>query len=439
MASFAEIAETAHLLKRVCFNVTPERVEETANKGWERAVAELVDNARSPEIISCPEFKNRYNESEPDDFNALVLFEMNRIANAAADDLGNRMLWFWHNVFTSDLKAPPGLLCRQHRLLARHALGSFRTMLEEVTVDPAMLIYLDGWGSYGASPNQNYSRELKELFTLGRRNYTQRDVEAGARALSGWTLEGGGFPPERDGQPYDPDRVRAVYYPEAGWHEPDTYLGVTRAHDVGSIIDTILEQEACAKFVVRKLFQYFVHPSPSEATVESLAAVFRNSNHEIRPLASAMFRHADFRSQQARGARVRFPMEVATAAAAAFSVPVETFDLLSYFYATGFVPFSPPNVAGFPLGARWLSASQTGARARLSLVALGLPKKGRSVKRIFKSDDPVAETLRRACLYEVSSQTRAALEQFARSETNKKERARGLLALAVTSPEFALS
>lgn len=439
MASLDELAEMAHLLKRATFNVTVGRVEEMASKGWEAALTELVDNARSPEISSGPKFRNRYSESDYDDFLALVKFEMNRLANLSGEDIGNRMLWFWHNVLTSDTKAPAALLCRQHQLLAKHALGNFRALLKEITTDLAMLIYLDGWGSYGASPNQNYVRELMELFSLGRGGgYTQRDVESGARALSGWTLEGGNFPPEREGEEFFPERIRSVFYQEAGWSEPVTFLGVTRVHNVDSVIDTILEQPACARFIARKLFQYFVHPSPSDATVNSLATVFRNSDYEIKPLLAAMFRHPDFRAPQARGARVRFPMETLLAAAAAFSTEIERFDPLSYFYSTGFLPFEPPNVAGWPVGARWLAASQTGARSHLSMLAFDLPKKP-VLKKIFNSDDPVGETLRRTSLYEVSPQTRAELERFARSESDRKDRARGLLALAVTSPEFALS
>lgn len=438
MASLAELAEMAHLLKRATFNVTAERVEEMAEKGWEAAVRELIDNAPPPQLSTSPEFKNIYSDSDYDDFIALVTFEMKRLAALADEDIGNRMLWFWHNVLTSDTKAPAALLWRQHQLLARHALGNFRAMLREITIDPAMLIYLDGWGSYGASPNQNYARELMELFTLGRGNYSQRDVEAGARALSGWTLDGGGFPPEREGQRFNPDEIHPVFNREAGWSEPVTFLGVTRVHNVDSVIDTILGKPACARFIAKKMFQYFAHSSPSEATVNSLAAVFRNSNYEIKPLVSALIRHPEFRSPQARGARVRFPMETLLAAAAVFSNEIEGFEPLSYFDATGFLPFAPPNVAGWPLGARWLSASQTGARTRMSLVAFDLPKSG-PVKKISRADDPVAETLRRASLYEVSPQTYAALQRFARSEDNAKNRARGLLALAVTSPEFALS
>src|SRR5262249_28351976 len=281
-------------------------------------------------------------------------------------DIGNRMLWFWHNVLTSDTKAPAALLWRQHQLLAQHALGNFRAMLREITIDPAMLIYLDGWGSYGASPNQNYAREVMELFTLGRGSgYTQRDVESGARALSGWTLEGGGFPPEREGQHFNPDEIHLVFYREAGWNEPVTFLGVTRVHDADSVIDTILDKPACAQFIARKMFQYFAHTNPSAPTVNSLAAVFRNSNYEIKPLVSAVIRHPDFRSPEARAARVRFPIETLLAAAAVFSNEIDSFEPLSYFDTTGFLPFAPPNVAGWPLGARWLSASHTGARTRL--------------------------------------------------------------------------
>lgn len=435
--SLAEPSVIAHLLKRTGFGATPERIQELAIMGWENAVTVVVDQAAPPIVSNNLPFKNIYLQSEDTDFSLLLAAELKRLA-APDIGLGDRMLWFWHGLITSaqsKVDIPP-LLLRQHQLMARHALGSFRQMLLEITTDVAMLVYLDGDGSTGDAPNENFGRELMELFTLGRGAYQQTDVKAAARGLAGWSVNG--FP-GNDGQSFNPDQIVSAFDPTSAYTSPQTYLGQTTVFDVPTIIETILSQDACAKYIATKLFQYFVHPNPDSQSVASLANTFRNANYEIKPLLSALFRHPDFQNRKARGSRARFPLEVLLAATTAFSTPVDTFDFESYFDATGQVPFDPPNVAGWPLGNRWLSASHTLARARLGLTAFDLPSSNDSVKAISAATDPVGETFKRAALYEVSLKTRKQLTQAAKAINDAETRARTLLSLAVASPEFALA
>src|ERR1700687_2170069 len=138
------------------------------------------------------------------------------------------MVWFWHGHLTSseDKVGDWKRVYDQHLLLRRHALGNFRELLQAITVDPAMLVYLDGDGSTADAPNENYGRELMELFALGRGNYSQADVRAAAGALSGWSVD---------------DRGRPSFDPAAGPPRPVALLG-HRVNDAASVVDAICDQ-----------------------------------------------------------------------------------------------------------------------------------------------------------------------------------------------------
>lgn len=436
MTNSNDLAEIAHLLKRTSFSPTYQRVQELAALGWDRAVTVMVDRAAPPQVPSSIPFKNIYPDSDGEDYFTFLDIELQRLGSPNSG-LGDRMLVFWHGILTSANSAIGliPLLFRQYQLLARHALGNFRQLLIDITTDPVMLYFLNGDGSTGDAPNENYARELMELFTLGRGYYQQSDVTAAARALAGWYVEGY---PEKEG-PFNPDRIRAVFNPDAAYHSPGTFLGLTAQFDVPAIIDRILQQDACARYIARRLFQYFVHMDPDKNSIATLAAVFRGANYEIRPLLSALFRHPDFRSVNARGARARLPLETLLAAAAAFSTPVATFDYVSYLDAVSFWLLEPPNVAGWPLGNRWLVAPQSLARIRLGLAVFNLSGDNPTVAAITKAADPVVEMLRWTSLYHVSSSTWKGLAHAARAVSEPETRARTLLALTVASPEFALA
>ncbi len=438
MATPGSPATIAHLLKRTTFGVPPSRVDEVAALGLEGAIELLVDRATPPQLPPPP-FQNIYDIYKLyEDFYYLIDYELKRLAGPTVG-LGDRMLWFWHGIITSAMSKVffPSLLFRQHQLLAKHALGNFRQMLIDITIDPAMLIYLDGIGSNGAAPNENYSRELMELFSLGVGNYSQEDVVAGAQALSGWEI--GGFP-YQEGQAFNPDDMQSYYNSYIGFPYPLAFLGKSSYFDVPALIERVLERKACGRFIARKLFQYFVHPNPDSKTIDYLAVLFRTSNYEIRPLLSALFRLPEFVSREARGSRARQPVELLLATAAAFSAPIDAFDWYSFIDATGQFPFEPPNVAGWPLDNRWLSASHTLARTRLGLTAAYLgAQQNRAIKAVANASNPVNEALRRTLLYQASARTYNELERVASEVSNPETRAWALLALAVASPEFALA
>jgi uncharacterized protein (DUF1800 family) len=441
----SHVADIAHLLRRTSFTVTPGAVDQLASKSLEKAIRHVVDNAAPPRVAPVT-FKNVYQNSEGDDFVAMVDSEYARITSPSSG-LGDRMLWFWKTMLTTSFdKVPiPALLLRQHQMMARHALGSFRDMIYDLTIDSAMLIYLDGDYSNGAAPNENYGREVMELFTLGRGNYSQGDVRSAALGFAGWFVDN--FPQNQD-EHFDPGKIVSKFDPGSAFSGDVNYLNGAIHLDgtlgqYRQIISQIFSLQSggvsvCAQYIASRLFQYFVHPNPDAQSIYNLASVFQNNGFEIRPLLSALFRHPDFFTSGSRLARARLPIEYVLALPASFASPISMFDYYTYADATGQIPFDPPNVAGWAVGNRWLSASQTLARARLGLASFSLARHNHAVRAIARAGDPVAETLRWTSLYDVSNRTRVQLYQAATQQTDPTVRAQLLLALATISPDYAL-
>jgi uncharacterized protein (DUF1800 family) len=325
------------------------------------------------------------------------------------------MTWFWHGhlttshtkVFRWKMEFP------QHLLIRTHALGNFRTLLKKVTVDPAMLVYLDGAWSDADDPNENYGRELMELFTLGRGPYTQADVRAAAQALAGWWV--------------DWDTGDHGFHDYAALDTPVTLLGrpVMRSDDV---IDTVCDHSACAPWIAGKVRRFFTGGLSKKLAVREVRR-FRNGHLEIKPLVWGILEDPLFLRR--RMTRARTPVEWLIPAMAALGLTDK--DLRRWTLdGMGQLPFYPPNVSGWPSGNRWLSASFALARASVAAQNDG-------IQVIAEASDPVAAALERASLYEVTPQTHAALTNAATAISNPERRAQVLLAMAVGSPEFALA
>ncbi|MEQ1530389.1 MAG: DUF1800 family protein [Methylococcales bacterium] len=423
-----------HLLKRTSFNISRHKIEQLFKLDQATLLLQLVDKASNP-VIPTPKLKNRENNTYPE-FQAILKTELTRLQSTKSG-LGDKMLWFWHGLLTSSYAKVnyPGLLWRQHQLLGKHALGSFRQLLIDICTDPAMLIYLDGADSLGTEPNENYARELMELFTMGRGNYTQNDVSAAAKALSGWYLTG---LPEKRNQAYTPGKVRAKYDPQSGLAEDIVFLGKPGRPNITDIIDQILHQEATAIFIVTHLFKYFVHDQPSDAVLQELAAEFRQ-DYQLRPLLSKLFRHSEFTSPAALNSRPRLPLEWLCAALTTSGASLQKTNYADFLEASGQIPFDPPNVAGWTVGTRWLSAAPAMARTALAIRILEFSNRQAVIKNIAKATDPIAQTLTQLSLLEVSEQTRNQLLAATQQVTNRFDQARLLLTLALAAPEFALT
>ena len=396
-------ARIAHLLRRTSFGPHPGQVDALVAGGVKAAL---------DAVLAAPPLKPEPAQlGTKDDYGQLVRWWLDVMSRPDAG-LHEKMVWFWHGHFTSSIdKASPLAMWRQHQLLRTNALGNFRTLVQQLTVDAAMLGWLDGDGSVAEAPNENYAREMLELFTLGvDAGYTETDVHNGAIALAGWHVD---------------DKTEKVRYEaEDGPTGAVPFLGRT-VSEAAAVVDAAVDHEACAPHVAAKLYRYFHGVAPDAPTLGALATQFRSSNLEIAPLVAAILRDPAFFDH--RNNRARFPIEWYVAANAVLGV--DGHDKNDVLEQLGQEPFSPPNVAGWPAGPRWHSASAALARAAYAWEAA-------SDSEVVSTTDPIGAVLTKASIEEPTPETVAALRQAVAAVEARRDRASVLHALVVTCPEF---
>jgi uncharacterized protein (DUF1800 family) len=263
------------------------------------------------------------------------------------------MRWFWHGHFVSALGVvkDPRLMVAQLRTIGAAGLGDFRSLLRAVTTDPAMLVYLDGDDSRLGAVNENYGREVLELFALGIGRFDESDVRAGAVALTGWRVD------RRAGE--------ASFVPRLHDDTPQRYLGRTGVHDVDSVVDAIVAHDACAPFVTAKLAHALLGPDVDDGLIHDLAADFAASGLQIRPLVRAAL-EAGVGGSSSTMVVAPVPWTVAAGRAAGVAAADLGRALLVSLRNAGQVPMAAPNVGGWPEGRAWLTTSTTLTRVDLA-------------------------------------------------------------------------
>jgi len=239
-------------------------------------------------------------------------------------------------------------MANQNALFRNLALGDVRELTRSVSYDPAMLKYLDNLRNDRSHPNENYARELMELFTLGIGNYTENDVREAARAWTGVRIR-------RDtGEPYLSARL----------HDDGrkTFLNQTGNFDGNDIVDIIFQQPAAARFFAAKLLNFFVYNDPEPELVEATAALLCKNSFTLRPVISTLLRSNVFYSPRAYRALVKSPVEFVVGTYRLFGVGQTTVEALGALRRMGQVLFYPPNVKGWPGGSTWLNSSTVLAR-----------------------------------------------------------------------------
>ena len=413
--------QIAHVFRRCGFGPAPGDVE-----AWEAAGPQaLIEDLLARDTIEYRSEANLYDgfslDSEDDDYDfyEAAVVEIGRQMAAGPNPLHERMSWYWSTHLTSSYeRADAAMMWRQHQLFRQHALGHFPTLMRQVTTDPAMLLYLDGSGSRGTNPNENYARELLELFTLGRNaGYSEEDVRAAARILSGWWV--------------DWETGEVFYDEEQAYTRPVTFMGERRRWTLDAFIDFVCARPECARHVATRLYHHLVGPDLTDQRRDELAAVFVESGLEIKPLVAEMLRGPDF--LDAVHTRPRQPVEWLIGARQAIGLDGffdgrETWQL----EVLGQIPFLPPNVAGWPLDDRWASASQIITRTSVAM-DWDLPE------RLYDEIEPTVDAaLARCGIYDPSDSTRTALKGIEANVSEYDGRLELLLLTALVSPEFTL-
>jgi uncharacterized protein (DUF1800 family) len=285
-----------------------------------------------------------------------------------------RMTLFWHGHFTSDYRKvgtnSPAIYW-QNLSWRRMALGDLRSMLLRVTPDLAMLRYLDLAASTGRAPNENYARELLELFTMGVGSYTEDDVKAAAKALSGWRL------PNRT----ETAAETGIFDTRRAFTGAVTFLGKTGPFNTEGVVDTILAHDATAPHIVRALVTTFVTPSPSDAYIARLADRFRRTRYDTKTLMRDIFASAEFVAPETFRSLIKSPTEFMVGAAKAIGATGLSGTIRQYGSALGQNMFDPPSVAGWGDGATWISSNTMLQRANFVTAALGTMRTAPSAAR----------------------------------------------------------
>ena len=275
-----------------------------------------------------------------------------------------RMTLFWHGHFTSDYRKvgtnSPAIYW-QNLTWRRMALGDLKSMLLKVTPDLAMLRYLDLAASTGRAPNENYARELLELFTMGVGNYSEDDVKAAAKALAGWRL------PMRT----EPTALTGIFDPRRAFTGTVTFLGSTGTFNTESVVDAILARDATAPFIVRQLVTSFVTPSPADAYVARLADRFRRSRYDTKLLMRDILTSPEFVAPETFRALIKSPTDFMVSTAKALGATNLSGTIRQYGSTLGQNMFDPPSVAGWGEGASWISSNTMLQRANFVTAALG--------------------------------------------------------------------
>jgi len=268
--------------------------------------------------------------------------------------LTEHMTLFWHNHFVSSQQKVKSaqMMFKQNALLRRYALGNFGELLHAVAKDPAMIVYLDNATNRKGEPNENFAREVMELFTLGMGNYTEQDVKEAARAFTGWSL--------------DRSTGEFHFYPRLHDQGIKTVLGQSGDFDGDAVLDILLAQPQTAELITTKLWREFVSPTPDAKEVKHLAKIFRDSHYEMQPLLRALFTSDAFYAKENRAALVKSPVELLVGTLRQFDIEGLDPRLLAFSgRQLNQDLFGPPNVKGWPGGEDWVNSTTLLARKQV--------------------------------------------------------------------------
>lgn len=356
-----------HLYWRASFGISPQQWGSLVGKS-PQSVAESLCAERPfrslpmPDLPSLPgpnataEERNAFRKSGQQSMLKMNKDWLHYLAFADYDPLLERMSLFWHGHFACESKhAYPAV--GQVNAIRKNALGNFRDLVLAVSRDPLMIRYLNNQQNRKERPNENFARELMELFTIGRGHYTEADVKAGARAFTGWSSDRMG---------------NFVFRRRFHDYEEKTFMGETGNWGGEEVIDIILSRPETAQFIVRKIYRYFVNEVPDEGRVNKLADAFFRSNYDIRQLMRSILTSDWFYEQKNIGTKIKSPVELLVGLERQLQLSeINPKSIVGLQRALGQILFRPPNVAGWPGGQSWIDNSTLTLRMQIPRAIFG--------------------------------------------------------------------
>jgi uncharacterized protein (DUF1800 family) len=385
--------EAAHLLNRAGFGGSPQEIKALHALGRVKAVDSLIGASDEPSAFQSPAWANieqaiadmrmrveqrrevmrkssgltpeQAEEKRREAFKEIQrenreralegqAWWFRRMLNTKAP-LREKMTLFWHDHFATSIQKvkQPVLMMNQNDLFRRNAFGSFKDLTQAILMDPAMLIYLDTESSRKGHPNENFAREVMELFTLGAGHYTEQDIREAARAFTGYQL----------------NRFNGnVTHSQKQWDDSDkTIFGKTGAYDGKDVINMIFEKSRPARFMAEKIWEFFVYDKPSAAALDVLAAGFQKADFQIAPLLRAIFLSKEFYAEASIRSQIKCPVQflIAMLKQLEISDPPNGFPINAE-QQLGQILFMPPNVAGWDWGQAWINTNTLLTRYNLA-------------------------------------------------------------------------
>ncbi len=439
----------SHMLRRVGFGATPEEVKFYLDMGQARA----IDYVLNYESIDDSEVDRQIAAANLDltKTSDLILWWVLRMI-LTKRPLQEKMVFFWHDHFATAIfkVKEQDLMLQQNQLFRKFALGNFQDFLLAVSQDPAMIIWLDNFTNKKGQPNENYARELNELFSMGVGNYTEMDVKEAARAFTGWSI----------------NRRSKEFQFETNQHDfgTKTFLGETGPFNGDDIVRIISGKPATAQFISKKLFEFFVFQNPKQSTIDNLANIYLTSKFSIKAVMQAILNSDEFFSEKAFNTLVKSPTEYVVGTLKMLKATLDTRgkagDILNSLSIQGQTLFNPPSVSGWDGGIEWINTStllnrfnfaNTLSSNRMTRGATIDPKALLANSKATKSKDIVDFFLKQLGLFDVDAASNKTLKKyldqnddgskgkFTLTDANIDKKVRGLIHLIITLPDYQLN
>lgn len=366
------LLKNKHLLWRAGFGVGINQIDDLKSKNITTLINELFqeDNFSditydTPDIVPTEDYMNSTAPAEKkkemqrlnrEQNNELNLNFLDKIVNSK-EQMREKMAFFWHGHFASRVINPK---FNQQLLntIRKNALGNFKELLFEVSQSPAMLNFLNNQQNKKDHPNENFAREVMELFTIGRGNYTEKDVREGARAFTGWSYDKEGNFKERKNQHDEGTK---------------TFLGKTGNFNGSDVLNIILEQKSTAKFITTKIYKFFVNENVDQNIINKLSTNFYNSGYDIKKLMTEIFSSTWFYDQKNMGNRIKSPVELMAGIMRILPMQIQNPEnLIVYQKLLGQMLLYPPNVSGWVNGKAWIDSSTLMLRLQIPQIWSGL-------------------------------------------------------------------
>ena len=425
--------EAAHLLWRTGFGATIDEIDRAVDEG----PGPTLDRRLNPqpesdkfERVSSLLRQVAHNTGGINDLKAWWFYRMRYSANPLIE----RMALLWHDHFATSYAKVQSIeqMAAQNDAFRSHALGDFRTLLHEMSRDVAMLVWLDGNANRKRHPNENFAREVMELFSLGIGNYTETDIIEAARAFSGWHVRKGEF-----------------WFNELQHDTGDkTVFGKTGNLNGEDIIELCLEQAACPRFIATKLLRQFVQPEPEEQLVTSLADRIRAHDFQMTPVLHELFRSRAFWADSSRHALIKSPVDLVVGSQRSLEVRSNLNASTEALAKLGQDLFQPPTVKGWDGGRDWISTTTMILRINFATELAGGERFGETpdpdsiVRRLgARSRDGIVNRLVGFLLAREPSpqETDELSTAFQQGGSDRDARIRNLLQLILSTPDYQLT